>query len=142
MSRWKVLAAIGGMAVALVATPATPAAAAAYPTAYNTKTQYLTSAPEDHMPMSCVERRLFLAEGSYDWHQHLQDYAKLIRSGFQLGEGWYNLKDCFDPGTGIYYHTTWLTPENPSWEQVHTNRKIWLTKGGNITWGSSLTPLF
>jgi hypothetical protein len=59
---------VGGLAVALATSLAAPAGAAAYPTAYNIKTQYLTATPDDSMALSCVERRVYLAEGQYDWN--------------------------------------------------------------------------
>lgn len=144
MNRWKFLAVMGALAVALAALLATPAAAAGYPIAYNAKTQYLTASPNDSMPLSCVERRIYLAEGRYDWIEFVELYGRseqAIRYNLYLGAGWYTWKDCLDPATGNYYQTNYLDPDNPNWVTVYGSQ-TWWSGTGDVTWGSYLRPLF
>ncbi|MFI0351098.1 hypothetical protein [Actinomadura sp. 9N407] len=143
MDRWKFLAVVGGLVVALVTSLATPAAAVAYPTAYNTRHDYVTSATYQNDPTRCVERRIYLAEGHYNWHRHFYLAEWVIRDNFYLGAGWYTWKDCLDPlSNGNYNQTSNLDPDNPNWVSVNYSFTIWVVLPNYSTWGSSLDPLF
>ncbi|MBM0206315.1 hypothetical protein JNW90_27365 [Micromonospora sp. STR1s_5] len=135
------------MLVALAASLASPAAAA-NPNAYNTKTQYLTNHTSDSDPLSCVERRIYLADGSYNWRYRFGGYEEIVRDNFHLGEGWYTWKDCLDPvaghhpDAGTYIQSTNLDPDNPNWQSVYYSSRMITWEAGAKTWGSYLRPLF
>ncbi|MEV6130510.1 hypothetical protein AB0M05_27310 [Streptomyces violaceusniger] len=140
ISRILMLTALFGAAALVV-----PGAASAVPatvtaeTARNTKTQELTNNPNSGMPESCVERRISLATGTYDWAQ-IGGLGE--RSNLNLGQGWYTWKDCLDPGNGSYDHTTWLNPDNPDWETIELHGEWKPEVPGNWQWGSFLDPRF
>ncbi|GAA2809840.1 hypothetical protein GCM10020219_097140 [Nonomuraea dietziae] len=140
MDRWKPITLIGGL-LALTMSLATPAAANSNPTAYNTKTQYLTNSPIDSMPGSCVQRRVYLASGHYNWALIMNKAVDPRRSNFWVGAGWYSWADCLDPiSGGQYLHTSTLDPDNANWQTVAVSDKWFLGKSGNTSWGSYLDP--
>ncbi|MGJ6968641.1 hypothetical protein ACSDR0_42720 [Streptosporangium sp. G11] len=129
-----------GVFLALTASVSAPAAADAGTTAYNSKTQYLSQWPLDNWDNSCVERRIYLAAGNYDWEQFWRDSVTPLRTNLYLGAGWYTWTDCLDPRNNYYDHTTSLNPDNPNWETV-VGEVVWqINSSGEYTWGSFLEP--
>lgn len=116
--------------------------ASAATTAYNLKTQELTASPTDGMGNSCKEKRIQLAQGAYDWYQHMGTADALIEDNMQLGAGWYTWSDCLNPQNGWYRHTSTLNPDNPNWGTATRSGPWTLQFSGTYTWGSSLDPRF
>ncbi|WP_101790138.1 hypothetical protein [Nonomuraea indica] len=144
MNRKKITAIAGGLFAAMLSLT-TPAAAAEAVTAYNYKIQYLVAEPDDSMETSCVQRRIELAAGNYDWAQFFNGGADVMRPNMYLGAGWYTWTDCLDPNGSDaydYFHTTTLDPDNPSWETATISGPWWLADSKNVGWGSRLAPLF
>lgn len=137
--------ALTGGVLALTASMTAPAAAAAAETAYNTKTQFLAATPNAVNPPSCVERRVSLANGVYEWGQVRYDGLYPLKPEFSLGAGMYTMKDCLSPTGGIsgfYHHTTTLDPDNAGWPTVELARDWRPRLDGTYRWGSYLDPSF
>ena len=104
-----------------------------YPTAYNTKEQWLTADPERGMPTSCVERRITVASGSYRWG--------ILGAGertLYLGADTYTWRDCLIPDDGFYVQQSTLNPDNPDWDQALLT-DTWHLYGDQVAeWGSFL----
>ncbi|MFI9588103.1 hypothetical protein ACIHCQ_41420 [Streptomyces sp. NPDC052236] len=129
--------------MAVLSTPGTASAAPAAVTAKNIKTQYLTDKPTGDMPNSCVERRIYLASGNYDWGHVRGSTDTVVRPNLYLGAGWYTWGDCLDPAWGGYYiHSTWLDPDNPDWKSINITSDLEIPASGAWTWGSFLDPRF
>jgi hypothetical protein len=126
------------IAVAVLGASATASAADEFPTAYNTKTQFLTDEPESGMDPSCVSRRISLIAGEYDWEQTL---ALGSRSNLYLASGMYTWEDCLYPDDGFYVQQTTLDPDN-SGETINLTDWVELDEGRTYTWGSLLDPRF
>jgi hypothetical protein len=148
MNRWKSLTLAGGLAalVTSLAAPAT-ATAAANPTAYNTRyKQYLTTETNDSLPASCVSRRIYLADGLYNWGQLFGGQSLILRPNMYLGSDWYTWTDCLDPENqlrpfvGRYTHSTTLNPDNPDWETAGLYNRWGVSAPSFFTWGSFLAP--
>ncbi|MBE8524816.1 hypothetical protein ILP97_46305 [Amycolatopsis sp. H6(2020)] len=119
--------------------PGAASAAPAAEIAHNTKSQYLTNRPTSGLPKSCVERRISLATGRYDWAQQGGPGERL---DLYLGAGWYAWKDCLEPRSGYYRHTTSLNPDNPDWQTIELRGDWKPAVAGPWTWGSYLDPRF
>lgn len=139
MIRWKLVTLIGALLGSTVLS-ATPAAANPNPTAYNSKSQYLGAYPVDSWPTACVNRRIYLAAGHYDWALFMANSVVVKRAGFYLGSGWYDWTDCLDPQNERYWHTSTLNPDNPAWETVSVSGGRLVTISGARAWGSYLDP--
>ncbi|MGY0055140.1 hypothetical protein ACWY4P_00900 [Streptomyces sp. LZ34] len=127
------------LGVAILSTPGTASAAQDYPTAYNTKTQYLKAQPTSDMPKSCVERHITLLGGDYDWGQIL---GAGDRPNLYLGAGAYTWEDCLYPDDDFYIHQTKLNPDNPDWDEISLTESVFLADSDSYTWGSYLDPRF
>ncbi|MCA2230447.1 hypothetical protein [Nonomuraea aurantiaca] len=148
MKSWRLrtlsLALVGGL-LALTASTVAPAAAAVNWTAYNLKEQFLTKAPIDSDPTSCVDRRIYLKADHYLWAHVYAGNVNFTRPDIFLGEGWYHWSDCLDPKgsypNGYYWHSSSLDPDNPNWETV-TIAGGWPGQvvSGIYKWGSCLHP--
>lgn len=130
------MALLGGAALSV---PGTASAADDFPTAYNTKTQYLKDPPTSDMDTSCVERQIFVTSGDYDWGQILGSGK---RPNFRLGAGDYTWQDCLYPDDDFYVHQTTLDPKNPHWDSVSLTTSVFLSRSGDFRWGSYLDPKF
>jgi hypothetical protein len=142
MKRKGFFALAGGLFAAMLSLTVPAAAADAYPPAYNYKTQYLAAYPVDSLPTSCVQRRIELLAGNYQWTQYFNNFMAIERPNMYLGAGWYTWTDCLDPKTDEYFHTTALDPDNPNWETAYISGPWALDEPRTVTWGSSLVPLF
>ncbi|WP_413099165.1 hypothetical protein [Streptomyces sp. Inha503] len=131
------LTALLGVAVLSAQSPAS-AAAQDNPTAFNTREQFLDAHPTPIMDKVCIDRRIELAAGNYDWNQVLGD-AK--RSNVYLGAGWYTWEDCLIPDDGFYRQETSLNPDNSDWQTIRLKDDERLTQSAIFTWGSYLDPL-
>ncbi|GAB2587410.1 hypothetical protein GCM10027168_20270 [Streptomyces capparidis] len=124
--------------VALLGLPGTASAASAAPIAYNTKTQWLTADPDSSLPQSCVQRRITLASGHYDWGI----IGAAERPDLYLGAGGYTWKDCLTPEDGYYIQQSSLDPDNPAWQTIFLTDYWFLADSQTMQWGSYLDPHF
>ncbi|WP_253765705.1 hypothetical protein [Goodfellowiella coeruleoviolacea] len=130
------------LGVAGVAVPGTASAAAAdYPTAYLTKTQYLARNPDPGLPDSCAERDITLAAGRYNWGFRAGSSSPVARE-IRLGAGTYRWSTCLNPDGDGYLHTSVLLPRNPDWDPASIGWSWNPSSSGTYTWGSFLDPLF
>ncbi|WP_210583438.1 hypothetical protein [Streptomyces sp. GESEQ-35] len=125
-------------AVLGVAVLGMPGTASAAETAYNIKVQYLEARPSGGQ-QSCVQRRISLASGYYDWSQQVGQGERL---NVYLGKGDYTWTDCLRPVWGYYSHTTTLEPDNPDWSQINLLDDVTLDASDDYAWGSKLDPRF
>lgn len=132
---------IAGTALLGVATLGASGTASAADTAHNRKTQYLTAEPTSDMPTSCVERRIKLATGYYDWKMEHHS-SEEGRHDFRIGAGWYTWKDCLYPYDGFYVQQSTLNPDNPDWDTAILTDSWSLAFSQSIQWGSKLDPHF
>lgn len=123
---------------------------ATYPPAYDTKKQYLTSAPTQDMPNSCVGRDIGLAAGPYEW-----DYVvgaldiNSSASGIYISNaGTYSWETCIYTQNGYYQMVSSLTSYQKNNEgdpvEVHDlfDFTLYINSSGEYNWGSVLKPLF
>lgn len=137
--------ALTGGVLALTASMAAPASAAAAETAYNTKTQYLVAIPDVLNPPSCQQREITLVNGVYEWGQVRYDGQYPLNPAFSLGAGTYTMTDCLSPTGGVpgfYEHTTTLDPHTAGWPTVTAERSWRPRLDGTYKWGSYLDPSF
>ncbi|MFF8234759.1 hypothetical protein [Streptomyces caelestis] len=119
-----------------------PSAASAeqdFPTAFNTREQWLTANPSPVDDKVCIDRRVELASGHYNWEQWL---GKAERLNVELGSGWYTWEDCLIPQDEYYVQETSLNPDNPDWVTIRLEDSFRLTQHATYTWGSILDPKF
>lgn len=141
--RYGLLSVMALVCVALLGAPgAASAAPTDYPTAYNTKTQYLVSNPHSGMAGSCVSRRITLGTGHYDWGHVMGARQTVVRANLYLGQGVYTWEDCLWPHDGFYVQTTSLNPDNPDWDTVYLSEDLDVRSTGTWTWGGFLDPRF
>lgn len=131
------LTALLGVAV-LGAPNAASAAAQDNPTAFNTREQFLDAHPTPIMDKVCIDRRIQLAAGNYDWKQILGDAKRL---NVYLGADWYTWEDCLIPDDGFYRQETSLNPDNSDWDTIRLEDSERLSQSAVFTWGSFLDPL-
>jgi hypothetical protein len=129
-----------GLAFALGVAIFTAPSAAAAETAYNQKTQFLTADPNAGMVESCMDRRIFLRDGVYDWGQRMGGDRRVPRPDMILGNSWYTWKDCLVPRNGHYTHFTSLDPDTPGWSTANMRGDWDLGSSRDYTWGSYLDP--
>jgi hypothetical protein len=127
------------LAVAVLGAPSAASAEQDFPTAFNTREQWLTADPTPVDDTACVDRRVELASGHYDWDQWLGNAQRL---DVYLGAGWYTWEDCLIPEDGYYVQETSLNPDNPEWDTIRLEDSFRLTQHGTYTWGSILDPRF
>ena len=125
----------GALTVAL----AGPASAA--PIAYNTKTQFLTNAPVDSMPTSCVQRRVYLAAATYEWGAFYSGLYRELRQ-IPLAAGNYTWTNCLDPKNDYYRNTGTLDPDAAGLPTAVINHDIDIASATTWQWGGYLAPPF
>lgn len=135
--RLLVLPAVVGLLTVGLAGPAS----AAFPTAYNLKTQYLTDRPVDSMPTSCVTRRISLAAATYGWGAYYDGAIYPLRQ-IPLASGTYTWKNCLDPKNGYYRNTGTLDPDAAGLPTAVVNHDISILEARTWTWGGYLDPPF
>ncbi|CDR01223.1 hypothetical protein [Streptomyces iranensis] len=132
------VALLGGTILAL---PGTASADVTAVTAYNTRSQHLIDDPRLGWEESCVERRIKLDAGSYDWGRVMGSRHTSWRT-IELGADWYTWRDCLWPKNGYYLQTTMLDPDNPDWVLVSDSASVEVAYTGTWTWGGYLDPQF
>ncbi|GAB3408504.1 AfsR/SARP family transcriptional regulator [Flindersiella endophytica] len=103
---------------------------------------YLTATPDPfvHPPYE-KKRRIWLADGSYNLWQFMDDVRDLLVASRRCGEGFYEWRNTLVPDTGgRYLHVTTLIPEFA--EQPTVVWKAWwrLSSSGLHTWGAEIDP--
>ncbi|MCA2230458.1 hypothetical protein [Nonomuraea aurantiaca] len=115
------------------------AAARSLPSADNTKVQYVTNNPRAGMAWGSVQRRIYLASGTYIWHT---TPTTACRRDIYLGTGWYTWTESLAPRNGYYDHYSQLDPDNPAWNTAELYCKWNLNVSNSYRWGSALLPQF
>lgn len=109
---------------------------AAYPTAYNTRTQFLVGAPVPPDPFAYITRSITLAAGCYDWALRWGGYED--KGAKQIPAGTYTWTDHLAYDSGWQYLQG---SELDSSSRSLTTGTDWihsLPNDGNVWWGSSL----
>lgn len=103
---------------------------------------YLTATPDPLVhPVYEKKRRIWLADGSYNLWQFMDDVRDLVVAARRCGEGFYEWRNQLVPDTGgRYLHVTMLIPEFS--EQPTVVWKAWwrLSNSGMHTWGAEIDP--
>jgi DNA-binding SARP family transcriptional activator len=103
---------------------------------------YLTANPDPHVhPAHEKKRRIWLAGGTYNVWQFMDDDRDLISAAQQCAEGFYAWENQILPDTrDRYLHTTRLIPE-VSGQPVLVWKAWWrLSCSGVHTWGAEIDP--
>lgn len=115
------------------------AATQSLPSAENTKTQYVTNNPRAGMAWGSVQRRIYLASGTYSCHTIP---TTACRRDIYLGAGWYTWTDGLEARNGSYGQYSQLDPDNPAWKTAQISCTWPLNVSGTYRWGSALLPQF
>jgi hypothetical protein len=134
------LAIASGTALPASAAPATN------PTAYNTRTQYLTATPNPQVnPPACVYRSITLEPGTYTYSLILPAGRVDPSQTFTVyptvpSRGTYYWEDCLEPQTGGYYdqNSTLVAPDNEIAASLDVS--VTVNPSGVWQWGSELIP--
>jgi hypothetical protein len=137
MVRSKIAAVVAGIVVLGLGAGVAAAPAEAAATAYNERTQYLTSNPNPALPASCYTRNIYLTAGSYFWAQTMTPAARYIT----LKAGTYAWEICLYPDYGYYDESSYLTPTSFSGSTATLNYSpIYVSVSDTYTWGDELVP--
>jgi hypothetical protein len=109
-----------------------------------TAVNYIADNPVDGMQTICLNGRLHLGAGHYDWGHVWDGQGEKLWQNLLLGESDYTMATCFDPKDGGYIQTSWLDPDHAGWGTISVSEVIILSHGdaGTHTWGVYLDPLF
>ncbi|MEU2284907.1 hypothetical protein ABZ614_23715 [Streptomyces sp. NPDC013178] len=129
-------AAVAAVATAVVTLAGNPASAA--DTAYNTRTLYLTGSPSSSGADACTSKTIYLGAGDYTW-THVFDSIRFPSRDITLSAGTYTWKDCLNPGSGDYTHTSSLAKSGSATATLVSTVE---TFSGTHTFGSLLDPHF
>ncbi|MDQ2845852.1 MAG: hypothetical protein M3Y77_05780 [Actinomycetota bacterium] len=135
MARSKIVGVLAGVIALGLGTIVVPAPAEASATAYNTRTEYLTSNPNPSLPASCQTRSIYLAAGTYFWAQVLAPAQRNIA----LKAGTYSWEICLFPDSGYYAEGSYLTPPSGATATLYYS-PIYVSQSGTYTWGDELAP--